>query len=151
LDKKMSKAQEGDTVTVSYEGVLDDGSPFDSSTEEDPLTFILGESEVLPGFERAVIGMEIGQSKTISVPPEDAYGLRLDRLVEDVAIDDLPKGLDLTVGNNLEVTSEEGTVFNLLIVERKMDRVILDANHPLAGSTLSFSIELLEIDRPTFN
>jgi len=147
----MGKAQDGDRVTVIYQGVLEDGSPFDASDEHAPLSFVLGENEVLPGFERAVIGMVIGEQKTVNVPPEEAYGLRQDRLIEKVAVDSLPSGLDLSVGNRLQVTAEDGTVFKLVITHSENDHVVLDANHPLAGHTLNFRIELLAIDRPTIN
>lgn len=147
----MNKAQDGDLVTVSFQGVLEDGSVFDSSDEEEPLTFILGENEVLPGFERAVSGMEVGEQKTVTVPPEEGYGVHQPRLVEEVAIDNLPGDLDLQVGNQLEVTAEDGNKFRLLIINHDTDTVTLDANHPLAGCALTFQIELMEIDRPTIN
>lgn len=147
----MNKAQEGDTVTVTFKGVLDDGSVFDSSDERDPLTFVLGESQVLPGLELAVTGMAIGEQKTVTVPPEEGYGIRQARLIEEVAIDALPRGLDLHVGGQLEVTAKDGSLFKLLIVKRDARTVTLDANHPLAGLPLTLQIELVSIDRPTLN
>ncbi len=147
----MNKAQDGDTVTVNFHGVLEDGSVFDVSDETDPLTFIIGENEVLPGFERAVLGMEIGEQKTVTVPPEEGYGVHLPRLVEEVEIDRLPDGLDLGIGNQLEVTSEDGSKLRLIVIQRSENKVTLDANHPLAGRTLTFHIELMTIERPTIN
>lgn len=147
----MNKAQDGDTVTVTFQGVLDDGSVFDASDEDSPLTFLLGASEVLPGLELAVLGMQVGDQKTVTVPPEQGYGVRQPRLVERVDIEALPEGIDLHVGGQLEVSAEDGTVFRLVIVQRDAHTVTLDANHPLAGRSLTLQIELVSIDRPTLN
>ncbi|MDH3998279.1 MAG: peptidylprolyl isomerase [Desulfuromonadales bacterium] len=147
----MNRAQEGDTVTVTFQGLLEDGSVFDSSEENDPLTFILGENEVLPGFELAVIGMEVGDQKTVTLPPEDGYGVRQEHLVEEVEKKALPNGLNLSVGSQLEVTAEDGAIFQLIVIKQKQHSVVLDANHPLAGRSLIFHIEVLSIDQPTIN
>ena len=147
----MLKAQEGDTVTVVYQGILEDGSIFDSSAEDEPLILVLGEDKVLPGFEKALLGMAIGEQKTIRVPPEEGFGLRLERLVDEFAVDSLPVGLDLQVGMQLEVTAEDGSLFQVAVTDLQAGRVTLDANHPLAGQPLIFQIELLDIDRPTIN
>jgi len=147
----MTKAQEGDTVTVIYQASLEDGSVFDAAEENEPLVFVLGEGDVLPGFENAILGMQTGERKIVQVPPEEGYGMHEQRLVDEVAIDALPKGLTLKVGNQLEVTSEDGTQYRLQVVHLEDDRVTLDANHPLAGHSLTFQIELLSIDRPTIN
>lgn len=147
----MYKAQEGDTVTVTFQGVLDDGSVFDASDEDAPLIFLLGANEVLPGLELAVLGMQVGDQKTVTVPPEQGYGVRQKRFVEKVDIEALPKDLELHVGGQLEVSAEDGTVFRLVIVQRDAHTVTLDANHPLAGRSLTLQIELVSIDRPTLN
>jgi len=147
----MNKAQEGDTVTITFQGLLDDGSVFDASGENDPLSFVLGENEVLPGLELAVIGMEVGGQKTVTVPPEQGYGVHQQKLVEVVAIDALPDGLKLNVGDKLEVTAADGTVFQMEIMTRDEHTVTLDANHPLAGRSLILQIEVVAIDRPTLN
>jgi peptidylprolyl isomerase len=147
----MPKAQEGDTVTVIYQAILDDGSVFDAADEDEPLVFVLGEGDVLPGFEHAVLGMQIGERKLVQVPPEEGYGLREPKLIDEVAVEALPKGLTLQVGSQLEVTAEDGTQYRLLVVDLDDERVTLDANHPLAGRSLTFQIELLAIDRPTIN
>lgn len=147
----MNRAQEGDTVTVAFQGVLDDGTVFDASDENDPLTFVLGDNQVLPGLELAVSGMATGEQKTVIIPPEEGYGLRQTKLVEEVAIDALPEGLELNVGGQLEVTTESGAPVHLFIVKRNTQTVTLDANHPLAGHPLTLQIELLAINRPTFN
>jgi peptidylprolyl isomerase len=147
----MLKAQEGDTVTVVYQGILEDGSIFDNTAEDEPLILVLGEDKVLPGFEKALLGMAIGEQKTIRVPPEEGFGLRLERLVDEFAVDSLPTGLNLQVGMQLEVTAEDGSLFQVAVTDLQAGRVTLDANHPLAGQPLIFQIELLDIDRPTIN
>jgi peptidylprolyl isomerase/FKBP-type peptidyl-prolyl cis-trans isomerase SlpA len=147
----MNRAQDGDTVTVTFQGILNDGSVFDESDEVEPLVFVVGENEVLPGMEIAVLGMEVGDQKTVTIPPEQGYGVRRNTLVEEVDIEALPEGLELSVGGQLEVTAEDGTTFQLLIVKRGSDTVTLDANHPLAGQSLTLQIELVSIDRPTIN
>jgi len=147
----MLMAQEGDTVTVVYQGLLEDGSIFDSSAEDEPLIVVLGEDKVLPGFEKALLGMAVGEQKTIRVPPEEGFGIRLERLVDEFAVDSLPAGLKLQVGMQLEVTAEDGSLFQVAVTDLQAGRVTLDANHPLAGQPLIFQIELLDIDRPTIN
>lgn len=146
-----NRAQEGDTVTVSYQGFLEDGRVFDASDEDEPLVFILGEDTVLAGFERAVIGMEPGESKTVQVPPEEGFGMRLDHLVDKVDVETLPAELDVEVGSQLEVIGENGHRFEVTVTGHDFDQVTIDANHPLAGHTLTFHIELLAIHRPTIN
>ncbi|MEJ2519169.1 MAG: peptidylprolyl isomerase [Desulfuromonadales bacterium] len=147
----MNKAQEGDTVTIRFQGLLDDGQQFEAADESGPLQFVLGENEVLPGLELAVLGMQVGDQKTVTLPPEQAYGVRQQKLVEEVAIDALPRGLELSIGDRLEVTAEDGTVFQMEIVSRNEQTVTLDANHPLAGRSLILQIEMISIDRPTLN
>lgn len=147
----MNRAQEGDTVTVAYQGVLDDGRVFDESSDSAPLTFVLGENEVLPGMEMAVLGMEVGGRKTVTIPPEQGYGVRQTKLVEEVNIDALPEGIHLDVGGQLEVTAADGKAFQLVIVKLDEQKVTLDGNHPLAGMPLILQIELVSIDRPTLN
>ena len=147
----MPKAQEGDMVTVVYQGILEDGSIFDGSEEDEPLVFVLGEDNVLPGFEKAIVGMEIGEQKTVRVPPEEGFGLHQERLVDSLAVEALPAGLELKIGAQLEVTAEDGSRFKVTVTDIESGRVTLDANHPLAGQSLVFHIELLDIDRPTIN
>lgn len=147
----MTKAQDGDLVMVVYQGTLEDGSVFDSSDEDEPLAFVLGEDAVLPGFEKAVLGMEIGEQKTIRIPPEEGFGMREQRLVDRFSINSLPAGINLKIGSQLEISAENGTPFKAIVTELNAGNVTLDANHPLAGHTLTFHIELLTIDRPTIN
>jgi peptidylprolyl isomerase len=149
----MAQAKEGDRVKVHYTGRLDDGTVFDSSecAEDDcgcgsgPLEFTIGSSEVIPGFEAGVVGLSVGESKTIHIPVEEAYGERIDEMVAQVPRKDLPAEIEPEVGQQLEVTQEDGQVFQVTIAEVTDEEVTLDANHPLAGQALNFDIKLVEI------
>lgn len=141
----MAEASVGDTVRVSYEGRLDDGTVFDSSLAGDPLEFTLGTDEVIQGFEQAISGMESGQSKTVTLDPDEAYGDRDEDLVFTVEREQLPEDLDPDVGDRLQVRPQEGDAFEVHVADVGDDRVVLDANHPLAGQELTFEIELVEI------
>ena len=147
----MNKAQEGDKVTVTHQGVLDDGIIFDESDDSVPLTFTLGENEVLPGMEIAVLGMEVGDRKTVTIPPEHGYGVSQQKFVEEVNIDALPQDLQLDLGGQLEVIAADGAAHQLVVVELGEQKVTLDGNHPLAGKSLILQIELVSIDRPIIN
>ncbi len=141
----MSKAQADDTVRVHYTGSLEDGTVFDSSLEREPLEFTLGQRTIIPGFEKAVLGMNEGDTKTVSVPPEDAYGYPREDLVVAVERSQLPPHIELQVGMMLQVYSDEGEVGHVTVIGFTEDTVTLDANHPLAGQKLTFEIELVEI------
>lgn len=150
----MAQAKSGDTVKVHYTGRLEDGTVFDSSecTDDDcgcetgPLEFKLGEGQVIPGFERAVEGMSIGETKTVNIPVADAYGDRQDELVAQVPRSDLPPGMNPEVGQQLEVTQEDGSSFPVLVIDVADDSITLDANHPLAGKDLTFDLKLVAIN-----
>ena len=141
----MSKAKDGDTVKVHYTGRLDDGTVFDSSVGEEPLEFTIGENDVIPGFEEGVVGMSVGDTKTITINSDDAYGPHRSDLVMEVARDQLPDDIKPEVGQLLEFRQPDGVVLPLVLTELSDDVVTLDANHPLAGKELIFDIELLEV------
>lgn len=141
----MAEAKSGDTVSIHYTGRLEDGTVFDTSEDRDPLEFTLGEGNVIPGFEEAVEGMEEGQSKTASIPSDQAYGQRRDDLVLSVAKEQLPPDLDPEVGQRLQMQAGDGQTFQVVISEVEEESVEVDANHPLAGEDLTFDIELVEI------
>ncbi|MDX9753204.1 MAG: peptidylprolyl isomerase [bacterium] len=141
----MVQAKEGDTVLVHYTGTLDDGTVFDSSADREPLEFTLGEGMVIPGFEKAVQGLHVGETSQIRIEPEDAYGEYDDDLLFDIDPTDLPETLEPEIGMVLEVTSQEGSVTNVVISEIEEDHITLDANHPLAGQALTFEINLVNI------
>lgn len=140
------EAQPGDWVKVHYTGTLDDGTVFDSSRDGDPIEFEVGSGEVIDGFDRAVTGLEVGESREVELPPEDAYGPRSDDLVIDVDRGDLPEDLDPEVGQTLAVEDAEGEEMAAWVAEVGEDAITVDLNHPLAGRTLNFEVELVDID-----
>lgn len=141
----MAQAKTGDKVKVHYVGSLEDGTVFDSSREGEPMEFTVGERMLIPGFEDAVIGMGIGNSKTVSIHQEDAYGSYIEELVTVVERSQIPSSLEPKVGMMLQANSDDGMVVPFTVKEVTEDSVILDGNHPLAGKGLTFKIELLEI------
>lgn len=141
----MSQAKAGDTVRIHYTGTLDDGTQFDSSSGRDPLEFELGRGQVILGFEKAVEGMTVGDTKNIRLEPDDAYGPHHDQLVQTVSRNDLPDDLSLAEGMALQTKSQDGQVTRLTVTSVTEETVTLDANHPLAGQALSFEIELVKI------
>lgn len=141
----MAEAKNGDTVSIHYTGRLEDGTVFDTSEDKDPLEFTLGEGKVIPGFEKAVEGMEEGETRTATIDSEDAYGERRDDLVLSVAKQQLPDDLDPEVGQRLQMQAGDGQTFQVVISDVESDSVEVDANHPLAGEDLTFDIELVEI------
>ncbi len=138
-------AKNGDTVRVHYTGRLDDGEVFDSSEGGEPLEFLVGGGEVIPGFEEAVRGMEVGGEKTVEIEPDDAYGPRVEQLVSQVAHAGMNIEREPEVGMYLEMNLPDGNKIQLTITEVTETHVTLDANHPLAGQKLIFDIELVEI------
>jgi len=141
----MSRANVGDTVRVRFTGRLEDGSVFDTSARRGPLEFTIGAGQVIPGVEQAVEGMEPGQSKSATIPPEQAYGHRRDEMIATVDRDRLPKALAPTVGQRLSVQGTDGRQFEVTVADVTESTVTLDANHLLAGETLVFELELLEV------
>jgi peptidylprolyl isomerase len=140
----MAQAKEGDSVKVHYTGKLEDGTVFDSSREREPLEFTLGSEQVIPGFENGIIGMDVGDTKEIIISPEEAYGLRHPGWPRAVKKELLPEGLTPTVGNFLQVQQPDGSVIQVVIANVGDDEVTLD-NHPLAGQSLFFDVELVAI------
>jgi len=141
----MSQAKSGDTVKIHYTGTLDDGTEFDSSAGREPLEFSLGSGQVIAGFDNAVDGMTLGDSKTVTIPPDEAYGERHEQLVQEVPKTSLPDDMKPEVGMQLQSQSPDGQVMNLVIAEVNEDSITVDANHALAGKALTFAIELVEI------
>lgn len=140
----MAQVKNGDTVKVHYTGKLDDGTTFDTSSGRDPLEFKVGEGRVIPGFEKAIVGMGQGDTKTVTIPVDEAYGPRKDELQIVVNRTDLPAELDPKVGDELEL-SQGDREFVVRVIDANPTSVTLDANHPLAGEDLTFEIELVEI------
>ena len=141
----MAEANQGDTVKVHYTGKLVDGLVFDSSANREPLEFIIGEGQIIPGFEEAVVGLGAGDSTTVTVPPEKGYGPYRDDLVMSVERAQLPEDMDPQVGQRLQSEQEDGQTVVFTVTETAEESITLDANHPLAGKDLVFEIELVEV------
>lgn len=141
----MLQVTKGDLVQVHYTGKLSDGEEFDSSRGEEPLKVEIGAGQLVQGFEDGLMGMSIGESKTVIIPPDQAYGLRHEEMVRAVTLDQLPDGLEVQEGMVLESSDQQGHRVELRVTEIDGDKVVLDMNHPLAGETLTFDIEVVEI------
>ncbi len=141
----MTKAKTGDGVKVHFEGYLEDGTVFGSTTDEEPFEFTIGEKNMLPGFENAVVGMQKGDTKTITLPPEDAYGDYIEKLVSVMERSGFPQEINLEIGKRLRVRTQDGKYTMVTIKDFTEDSIVLDENDPLAGKTLTFKIELVEI------
>ena len=138
-------ARVGDTVKVHYKGSLEDGSVFDSSEDDDPIEFTIGEHEVIGGLEDAIVGMSAGQKKVATIPPDGAYGDREEELVFQVARSSIQSGQEVSVGDDVRVQLPDGQSAAMHVMAADESSITLDANHPLAGKTLIFDVELVSI------
>lgn len=136
---------DGTRVLVHYTGTLDDGTQFDSSRGREPLEVIIGQNMVIPGFERAIVGMEIGQTMTVTLAEEDAYGPHNEEMVIQIPRASFPPEIPAKVGEQLVLRSPEGHEVPALIVDINEQEATIDANHPLAGFALTFEIELVSV------
>lgn len=141
----MTEAKSGDTVKVHYTGKLQDGTQFDSSVGSDPLEFTIGAGQLIAGFDNGVVGMTVGDKKTVTIPAAEAYGERNEELIVDIEKSQLPPEADPQVGLMLQSQQPDGNLINLMIIEVTDTSVKVDANPPLAGETLIFDIELVEV------
>ena len=141
----MQQAKSGDRVRVHYTGKLANGEQFDSSIGRDPLEFKVGAGQMIKGFDDAMPGMIVGEKRTISIAPEDAYGHREEEAIIEFPIENIPPDMKLEPGMSLTLSNQAGQPVPVIITEIKEDVVILDANHFLAGQELVFDIELVEI------
>lgn len=141
----MAKAESGDSVKIHYKGTLSDGTVFDSSAGREPLQFTLGSGQVIQGFDEAVIGMEVGESKTAEIPAVKAYGPWHEEMVISIGRDQFPADITPEVGQKLELQQHGGQLVIVEVTEVSGESVTLDANPPLAGKDLTFDIELVEI------
>jgi peptidylprolyl isomerase len=132
-------AKDGDKVSIHYTGSLEDKTVFDTSKNRDPLKFTVGDKNLIPGMNNAVRGMKVGESKTVSIPPEEAYGPRSEKLIFEVPTKNLPPGVK--AGTPLK--DPQGNM--VLVKEVNGEKSVLDANHILAGKTLIFDIKLVSI------
>ena len=141
----MTQVKTGDTVRIHYTGTLEDGSTFDSSDGRDPLEFTVGSGQIIPGLDKAMTGMSVGEKKTVEVPADEAYGQPDPNALQAVPRGEIPADIPLDLGTQLQVQTPQGQVLPVTVVEVTEEQVTLDANHPLAGKDLTFAIELVEI------
>ena len=141
----MSKVKDGDTVKVHYKGTLKDGSVFDTSENREPLEFTLGEGQLIPGFEKAVVGLTTGDTTSVDIPSGEAYGEVREDLIINVPKEQLPDEVEPQVGMQLQLNQPNGQPVPVRITEVGDAELTLDANHPLAGEDLKFDIELVEV------
>ncbi len=141
----MTQVKTGDTVRIHYRGTLQDGTQFDSSEGRDPLEFEVGSGQIIPGLDKALPGMTVGEAKTVAVPVDEAYGRRNPDASHAVPRAQIPDNIPLEVGTALQMRSPDGRAIAVTVAEVTDETVTLDANHPLAGHDLTFEIELVSI------
>ncbi len=141
----MNKAKNGDVVKVHYTGKLTSGDQFDSSEGRDPLQFTVGAGQMIPGFDQAIPGMNVGEKKTVTISPKDAYGEKIDEAIIEFPKANIPAEMKIEPGIKLQLRNEAGQPVPVVVTDIKDDVVVLDANHELAGKELIFDIELVEI------
>jgi len=141
----VNKAKAGDTVKVHYTGKLEDGTVFDSSSGGDPLEFTIGQGRIIPGFENGIVGMVKDDKKTITTTSEEAYGSRREELMTTFDRSQLSDEIDPAVGMRLRMKKSDGGTIDVVVVDCNEKSVTIDANYPLAGKTLIFDVQLIEI------
>jgi FKBP-type peptidyl-prolyl cis-trans isomerase 2 len=141
----MTQITNGSSVSVNYTGRLEDGTIFDTSLHEGrtPLTATLGQGQLIPGFENGLMGMAVGEKRTIEINPSDAYGEVNEGMIQEVPLNQVPEGAK--VGDTLQGQNEQGQ-FQVSVKEVKENSVVLDMNHPLAGKKLIFDLEVVSVD-----
>lgn len=141
----MSQVKANDTLRVHYTGKLADGQVFDSSLEREPIEFTMGKGQLIPGFEKGLIDMEVSEKKTVNIPSDEAYGAPREELIQEVEKSQLPEEIKPEVGMGLVSKSPDGQEMNLVVKEVKDETIVVDGNHPLAGKDLIFDLEVVEI------
>ncbi|MCW9050181.1 MAG: peptidylprolyl isomerase [Deltaproteobacteria bacterium] len=141
----MTAVAAGNTIKLHYTGTFDDGEVFDSSRKADPFEFEVGAGQVIPGFDQAVIGMKVGETKQVRLEEEDAYGPYNQEMVFDADPNQFEEGLSPETGQQFQTQLEDGTPLVLRVKSVDDGKVVLDANHPMAGKILNFDLELVEI------
>ena len=142
----MKIVQKGSTVSVHYKGMFEDGRLFDSSEGKEPLTFKVGEGQVVPGFEDAVMGMNEGEEKTVTILPALAYGPHDSSLRKVVPKSLFPKDQKLEKGMMLGMKIPTGETIPATVADYTNDSITIDLNHPLAGKTLTFRIKVVKVE-----
>jgi len=138
-------AKAGDTLRIHYTGRLDDGTVFDSSEGREPLEFTIGSGEIIAGLDQGVVGMEVGESREVTIAPDEAYGPRDEGRVQTVPREAIPDHIPTDPGTQLSAQMQDGQTVQLVVTGATDTHVELDANHPLAGKTLTFDVKLVEI------
>jgi len=138
--------KEGDVVKVEYKGSLEDGTVFDESKEGEPLIFVVGSGQIIPGFDKAVVGMKLNEEKKVTIQKEDAYGERDETLVKVFPRNILPENLKPRKDMILSMRDNNGRILPAKVVEVTADSLTLDLNHPLAGKNLVFDIKVIGIE-----
>jgi peptidylprolyl isomerase len=139
------QVKKGDVVRVHYTGTLVDGSQFDSSVGRAPLEFTVGAGQMIAGFDAGVVGMVVGDKKTIQIDPDNGYGQKDPNAIIEFPSSNIPEGMAVEVGMKLNLQNQYGQPVPVEVVEVKEDVIIMDANHFLAGKDLTFEVEIVEI------
>ena len=145
VEKELAAITPGNTVLVHYTGKLENGTVFDSSVNREPLKVEIGKGQMIPGFENALIGMRLGEAKTISIPAEKGYGAHRPELILTFDKKQLPPNLAIKEGSHVQLTAKDGKSFVAIVKKITGTQAILDANHPLAGKNLVFEIRVEEV------
>ncbi len=135
----------GDTVKLHYKAKAQDLIIFDSLTQMDPLVFTVGDGQILPAFENALIGMQAGEKKIISLLSEDAFGPYAEELITTVDKSELPPNLEIAKDQQLQIQQPDGEIILVKVIDMTDKDITFDANHPLAGKDIEFDIQLIEI------
>jgi peptidylprolyl isomerase len=144
MSDMADEIKRGDTISVNYTGTFESGEVFDSSEGNSPLKFTVGAGQLIKGFDDAVVGMKRGDKKKVTIAPENAYGERRDDHVVDFPAANIPEDMEMTAGTVVQLSDESGRAFPAVVTEINDDVVKMDVNHPLAGKTLIFDIEIAE-------
>ncbi len=147
MEKNELRIRLGDKVKISYTAKLEDGTLFDKATVAEPLELIVGEENTLIGLEETLIGLKKGDKKKITITADKAYGPKLKDLVVEIEKDKLPVDIELKEGQEINISQDETGIIKVKISKITDEKVIFDANHPLAGKNLVFDIQVLEVVR----
>ena len=138
-----------DTIaTVHYTGTLPDGEVFDSSRDKDPMTFLVGHKNMIPGFEEELMGASKGETRTFTLPPERAYGERDDDAIQQVSREQFPEDMEIKIGMMMAAQTDQGPI-PFTISEINGDQITIDFNHQMAGKTLTFEVEIIDVRNAT--
>ncbi|NOD62495.1 MULTISPECIES: peptidylprolyl isomerase [unclassified Ruegeria] len=142
----MTEIKQGDTVRIHYTGTLLDGQTFDSSEGRDPLEFVVGSGQIIPGLDSAMPGLSVGDKKRVEIACVDAYGPINPAMRQEIPREGIPDDIPLEPGTQLQMQSPDGQAVPVTVVGANEATVTLDANHPLAGQDLIFDIEVMSIN-----